>query len=123
MSIDKNFERLDSYKQLIMPVEKPLPAVIKRAYDCYLVDSNDREYLDFSAGLAVNLLGYSNDEVRQVIKEAADSLIHCGSELVNEANVDLAGLLKSMSGFDSFFFSNSGSEANEAAIKLARKYA
>jgi len=121
MSI-KTDDSIEAYKDLICPVENPFPVVMQSAYDCFLIDLDERKYLDFGAGLAVNLLGYSNDEIKQAVKNAADTLIHCGTEHINLPNIELARYLKTFSDFDCFFFSNSGSEANEAAIKLARKY-
>jgi len=86
-------------------------------------DADGREYLDFIAGIAVNNLGHCHPQVTQAIAEQAATLVHCSNLYWIEPQVRLAKLLVENSCFDKVFFCNSGAEANEGAIKLARKYA
>lgn len=85
-------------------------------------DAEGREYLDFLAGVAVCALGHAPESVVKAISEQAAKLIHVSNLYYTEPLVRLAALLTSASGLDKAFFCNSGAEANEAAIKMARKY-
>lgn len=89
----------------------------------YLYDDNGKKYLDMGAGIAVSALGYSNEEYKQGIKEQVDKLIHVSNLYYTEPAIKAAGYLSKASGLDKVFFTNSGAEAIEGAIKLARKYA
>ena len=89
----------------------------------YLIDDNGKKYLDMGAGIAVSALGYSNEEYKQGLKDQIDKLIHVSNLYFNEPAVKAAGYLCKASGMDRVFFTNSGAEAIEGAIKLARKYA
>ena len=88
-----------------------------------LWDADGKEYLDFVSGIAVNALGHSNLSVVRAIQEQALRLMHCSNLYYIEPQVQLAKMLVENSVMDRAFFCNSGAEANEAAIKLARKYA
>ncbi len=88
-----------------------------------LWDADGREYLDFVSGIAVNALGHCNLAVVEAICQQAKKLIHCSNLYYIEPQVLLAEMLVKNSVMDKAFFCNSGAEANEAAIKLARKYA
>lgn len=88
----------------------------------YLIDDTGRKYLDMGAGIAVSALGYSNDEYKQALKDQVDQLIHISNLYFNEPAVRAAGYLCEASGMDRVFFTNSGAEAIEGALKLARKY-
>ncbi|MDK2821313.1 MAG: acetylornithine/N-succinyldiaminopimelate aminotransferase [Clostridia bacterium] len=88
-----------------------------------VVDADGNEYLDFVGGLAVNSLGHCHPKVVEAIRQQASKLIHCSNLYWIEPQVELAKLLVENSDLDKVFFCNSGAEANEAAIKLARKYA
>jgi predicted acetylornithine/succinylornithine family transaminase len=85
-------------------------------------DTDGREYLDFGAGLAVTALGHSHPRVTGTIREAGATLLHVSNLYYNVPQIHLAKLLCTHSFADQVFFSNSGAEANEAAIKMARKY-
>lgn len=89
----------------------------------YLYDDNGKKYLDMGAGIAVSALGYSNEEYKQAIKEQVDKLIHVSNLYYTEPAVKAAEHLCNASGMDKVFFTNSGAEAIEGALKLARKYA
>jgi len=99
------------------------PVVFSRGKGCKLWDVEGKEYLDFVAGLAVVNLGHCHPNVVNAIKEQAERLIHVSNYYHNEPMIELARLLCENSFAEKVFFCNSGAEANEAAIKLARKYA
>lgn len=91
--------------------------------DVYLYDDAGKKYLDMGAGIAVSALGYSNEEFKQGLKEQIDQLIHISNLYYTEPVVKASELLAKGSGMDRVFFTNSGTEAIEGALKLARKYA
>ncbi|OGS93147.1 MAG: acetylornithine transaminase [Gallionellales bacterium GWA2_59_43] len=93
-----------------------------RGEGSYLFDQNNRRYLDWVQGWAVNCLGHSPDVVVQALCSQASKLINVGPAFYNEPAIELAGFLTSNSCFDQVFFGSSGAEANEGAIKLARKW-
>ena len=82
-----------------------------------------REYLDFAAGIAVFALGYGNETYNQALKDQIDKLIHTSNLYYNEPMGEAAEKLIKASGMDKVFFTNSGTEAIEGALKAARKYA
>lgn len=96
--------------------------VMERGEGVRVWDSHGREYLDLVAGIAVNVLGHTHPAVVQAIVDQAQRLIHVSNLYVNERQVELAEQLYHLSGGMRSFFSNSGAEANEGAIKLARKF-
>ena len=98
------------------------PVAFVRGAGCRLWDDTGKEYLDFLAGIAVCSLGHCHPEVTRAISEAAGKLIHVSNLFYTYPQVELAAQLTRLSFADKVFFSNSGAEANEAAIKLARKY-
>lgn len=98
------------------------PIVPVRGEGCRLWDADGKEYLDFLAGVAVNNLGHCHPRVVKAIQDQAALLIHCSNYYQISQQIELAELLCSHSFADKAFFCNSGAEANEAAIKLARKY-
>jgi len=98
------------------------PIVPVRGEGCRVWDADGKEYLDFLAGVAVNNLGHCHPKVVQALQEQAATLIHCSNYYHIPSQIELAELLCSRSFADRAFFCNSGAEANEAAIKLARKY-
>lgn len=104
--------------------------VIARGKGSYLYDLEDREYVDFTAGIAVTCLGHSNDEVTKIITKQLQTLTHCSNLYYNLPAGELANKLVAktleaggMSEAQRVFLCNSGTEANEAALKFARKYA
>ena len=98
------------------------PVAFVRGAGCRLWDDTGKEYLDFLAGIAVCSLGHCHPEVTRAISEAAGKLVHVSNLFYTYPQVELAAQLTRLSFADKVFFSNSGAEANEAAIKLARKY-
>jgi acetylornithine/N-succinyldiaminopimelate aminotransferase len=99
------------------------PITIVRGEGCYLYDDQGRRYLDFIAGIAVCALGHSHPRIAQAVAEQARTLVHASNLYYHEPAGTLARELVARSGLAKAFFCNSGTEANEAAIKLARKRA
>jgi len=99
-----------------------LPLVIAEGEGARVWDADGRCYLDFVGGIAVNSVGHCHPKVVAAIKEQAERLLHCSNLYWFEPPVVLARELAVLSGLDRTFFCNSGAEANEAAIKLARRY-
>lgn len=97
--------------------------VLEKGDGVCLYDLNGKKYLDFVAGIAVFALGYHNEEYNQALKDQIDKLIHTSNYYYNRPTVEAARKLKAVSGMDRVFFTNSGTESNEGAIKAARKYA
>lgn len=88
----------------------------------YITDQNGKQYLDFISGIAVNSLGHAHPAIVKSLTNQATKLIHSSNLFWNTPSIELAQKLTQLSGLDKVFFSNSGAEANEAAIKFARKW-
>ena len=99
------------------------PIVLDHGEDVYLYDTDQKKYLDFAAGIAVFALGYSNEAYKTAVKEQVDKLVHTSNLFYNEPAVKAAKKITQLTGMDRVFFTNSGTEAIEGAIKLVRKYA
>ena len=97
--------------------------VLDRGDGVYLYDIDGKRYLDFCAGIAVFALGYNNKKYNDALKAQIDKLIHTSNYYYNVPAIEAAKKLKKVSGMDRVFFTNSGAEAVEGAIKAARKYA
>ena len=107
-------------QKYVMNTYGRLPIVIDKGEGCYVWDLDGNRYLDLVAGIAVNSLGHSHPAVTKAIQEQCGKLLHCSNLYWIENQVKLAKLLVEKSGLGKAFFCNSGAEANEAAIKLAR---
>jgi len=107
----------------IINTYKRFPIVLTKGSGVKVWDVNGKEYLDFVAGIAVCNLGHSHPQVIAAVKEQLENLTHVSNLYYTEPQTQLARLLVENSFADKVFFCNSGAEANEAAIKLARKYA
>jgi acetylornithine aminotransferase/acetylornithine/N-succinyldiaminopimelate aminotransferase len=122
MTIDSTTSTLASIKQqeaeLLIPTYDRLPLLITRGEGVHVFDSEGRAYLDFLSGIGVNALGYAHPRIGAAI--AAHSLLHVSNLFYHEYQAPLAARLTTLSGLDRAFFCNSGTEAWEAAIKLAR---
>jgi acetylornithine/N-succinyldiaminopimelate aminotransferase len=116
-------EWIDLSDRYIMSTYKRFPIVLTRGLGVHVWDSDDRCYLDLVAGIAVCALGHAHPAVVEAVKEQAENLFHVSNLYHIAPQILLARLLVENSPFDKVFFCNSGAEANEAAIKLARKYA
>ena len=106
----------------LMQTYARLPVTFSHGQGVYLYDTAGRRYLDAIAGIAVNGLGHAHPAVTAAIREQADKLVHTSNLYRIEAQEQLATALCQVAGMDGCFFGNSGAEANEAAIKLARLY-
>ena len=120
MTEEKIFER-DAKNYL--PVFKRYKIVLERGEGAYLYDINGKKYIDFLAGIAVNVLGHNYPPLVKAIAEQAGKVIHVSNLYYTQAQADAAAKLVKLSGLDRVFFGNSGAEANEGAIKIARKFA
>ena len=110
----------DRERRFLLQTYNRYPVVLSKGKGVFLYDSEGRRYLDFVAGLGVNALGHAHPRIVKVIREQAARLIHISNLYYNEYQGLLAEKLCSLSGLDRAFFSNSGTEAIEGAIKLAR---
>jgi acetylornithine/N-succinyldiaminopimelate aminotransferase len=106
----------------LMQVGRRLPVTFVSGQGCLLYDEKGREYLDLVAGIAVNLLGHAHPEVVAAMTAQASTLIHTSNLYFTQPQVELAQRLVELSFPSRVFFCNSGAEANEAAIKIARKW-
>lgn len=115
-------ERIEAAKPYFMNTYNRAEMIIERGEGVYLYDVEGNRYLDFLSGIAVNVLGYQHPDVSEAIQEANQSALHLSNLMWNQPNMDLAKHLVEHSSLDQVFFANSGAEANEGAIKLARKW-
>ena len=115
-------ELKDDAAKYLMQTYSRQPLSIARGRGSKVYDLEGREYLDFVGGIAVNILGHGHPDLVQAIQRQAAQLIHTSNLYYTEPQVKLAHLLVDHSFADRVFFCNSGAEANEAAIKLARRY-
>ena len=106
-----------------MPVFARYNIVLDHGDGPYLYDTNGKKYIDYLAGIAVNVVGHNYKPLVDAISRQAAKMIHCSNLYYTEVQVEAAEKLKKLSDMDKVFFGNSGAEANEGAIKLARKYA
>ena len=113
---------IDLEAQRYMPVAKRTPIVLVRGEGSRVWDEEGKSYLDLVGGWAVNTLGHCHPVMTDAMTEQAQSLIHTSNQFYTVPQLELADLLVQNSPFDRVFFSNSGVEANEGAVKLARKY-
>ena len=112
----------DREAKLYMQAGRRMPVTLVRGEGTRVWDEDGKEYLDFIAGIASTSLGHSDPELADVIAEQARTLIHVSNIFYSQPQIELAELLVRHSVFDRVFFANSGAEANEGAIKLARKW-
>ena len=106
----------------LMQTGRRMPVTFVRGQGCLVYDDSGREYLDLVAGIAVNLLGHAHPQVVAAVTAQAGTLIHTSNLYFTQPQVELAQRLVELSFPSRVFFCNSGAEANEAAIKLARKW-
>tara|TARA_B100000401_G_scaffold127708_1_gene83914 strand:- start:151 stop:1356 length:1206 start_codon:yes stop_codon:yes gene_type:complete len=119
---DNNIELKGIYEQVMMPNYAPADFIPDRALGSKVWDKNNKEYIDLGGGIAVNSLGHSNPILINELNEQANKLWHTSNYLANEPAINLAKKLTDLTFAEKVYFSNSGSEANEAAIKIARKF-
>lgn len=114
---------IDEAESALLHTYNRYQVVLERGDGVHLYDMNGKSYLDFVAGIAVFALGYGNKEYNDALKEQIDKIIHTSNYYYNIPAIEAAKKLKEVSGMDRVFFTNSGAEAMEGAIKAARKYA
>jgi acetylornithine/N-succinyldiaminopimelate aminotransferase len=117
-----NADLLAVAKRRLYPNYKPAPFVLARGKGCELYDVDGKKWLDLCAGVAVCSVGHAHPALSRVIAEQAATLMHTSNYFYNEANILLADELTRRTGMDRAFFCNSGTEANEALLKLARHH-
>ena len=110
------------FDRYLIPTYSPAPFIPVQGIGSVIVDQQGKEYIDFAGGIAVNALGHANAKLKQALNEQAELLWHLGNGYTNEPVLNLAKQLVESTFADKVFFCNSGAEANEAALKLARKY-
>lgn len=110
-------------KALLLPTYDRYPVLLTRGRGVDVYDDRGRRYLDFLSGIGVNALGYGHPAVRKALRRQADRLIHVSNLFYHDYQAELAKRLTRISGLDRAFFCNSGAEAWEGALKLARAYA
>src|SRR5262249_43016702 len=119
---------IDKYARYTVNTYERPPIIFTHGKGCYLYDLAGREYLDFTAGIAVNALGHGDPNISKILYEQSQKLIHLSNLYYGEAAANLAETLVTSTTHTPFraskvFFANSGTESNEAAIKFARKHA
>lgn len=123
MSIENDLHLISDFdKNYCLQVFTPLPAAFVKGKGSYLYDTEGNKYLDMIGGIAVNSLGHANPKLTSAISKQARELIHCSNYYYIPQRSELAYRLCRASFADKAFFCNSGAEANEAALKLARGY-
>ncbi len=122
----KELERnnaIDRAEQVLYKTYNRFPVIFERGEGVHLYDSQGTEYLDFGAGIAVMGLGYNDPEYTKVLREQAGRLLHISNLFYNQPSIDAGERLLKASGMEKVFFTNSGTEAVEGALKIAKRYA
>lgn len=118
-----NAEAIAAADQYLYGNHARMPIVMDRGEGCWVWDLDGNKYLDFVGGIAVNGLGHCHPAIVKAMEERAHTMLHCSNYYYNEPAIQTCKLIVENSCFDKVFFANSGAEANEGQIKLARKYA
>ena len=116
-------EYMNRGEEYILKTYNRYQIVLEKGEGVYLYDMNGKKYLDFAAGIAVFALGYQNKEYNDALKAQIDKILHTSNLYYNEPAIDAAEKIVKTSGMSKVFFTNSGTEAIEGALKVARKYA
>lgn len=116
-------QMIEKSEQYLVHSYNRYPIVLDHGENVYLFDKEGKKYLDFGAGIAVCALGYSDDFYKDALKKQIDKGIHFSNYFYSEPLMNAAEGLAKATGMDKVFMANSGTEANEGALKLARKYA
>ena len=116
-------KQIEEAEQALLHTYNRFQIVLDKGEGVYLYDVEGKKYLDFVSGIGVFALGYHNEAFNQALKDQIDKLIHTSNYYYNVPAIEAARRLKKVSGMDRVFFTNSGAEAIEGAIKAARKYA
>ncbi len=115
-------QQIEDAEKVLMHTYSRYHIVLDRGEGVYLYDTNGKKYLDFAAGIAVFALGYGNKEFNDALKAQVDKLLHTSNLFYNAPAIEAAKKLLYATGMDRVFFTSSGTEAIEGAVKLARKY-
>ena len=118
----KNNELRGIYDNVMLPNYSPANLIPKEARGSRIWDQDNKEYIDFGGGIAVNSLGHSHPDLIKALSEQSKKFWHLSNYLSNEPAINLAKKLTDLTFAENVFLSNSGTEANEAAIKIARKF-
>lgn len=113
---------IEEAQSVLMKTYQRFQIVLDKGEGVYLFDTEGKKYLDFGAGIAVFALGYNHKEYNEALKAQIDKLLHTSNLFYNVPAIEASRKLRKVSGMDRVFFTNSGTEAIEGAIKLARKY-
>lgn len=114
---------IEQSEQNILHTYNRFPVVFEKGDGVYLYDVEGRKYLDFAAGIAVNALGYNHPSFTRALQEQSQKLIHISNLYYNVPMIEAGSRILGISGMDKVFFTNSGTEAIEGALKAAKKYA
>ena len=114
---------IEKSEENILHTYNRFPLVFEKGDGVYLYDVEGRKYLDFAAGIAVNALGYGHPVYTKSLQEQAERLIHVSNLYYNVPMIEAGSKVLKISGMDKVFFTNSGTEAIEGALKTAKKYA
>ena len=120
--LEKN-NAIDRAEQVLYKTYNRFPVIFERGEGVRLYDSEGNEYLDFGAGIAVVGLGYNDPEYTEALRQQAGRLLHCSNLYYNQPSIDAGERLLKASGMEKVFFTNSGTEAVEGALKIAKRYA
>ena len=116
-------EYMNQSEQYVLHTYNRFQIVLEKGRGAYLYDTDGKEYLDFAAGIAVYALGYGNEKLNEALKDQIDQLVHTSNLYYNVPMAEASRKLVEATGLSKAFFTNSGTEAIEGAIKAARKYA
>lgn len=119
--LDKQY--MDKAEQYLAHTYNRFQIVLEKGDGVYVYDVNGKKYLDFASGIAVNSLGYNNKDYTEALKNQIDKITHTSNLFYNVTSIDAAEKLVNATGLKKVFFTNSGSEAIEGAIKMAKRYA
>ena len=114
---------MEQTEQYVLHTYNRFPVAFEKGEGVHLYDVEGKEYLDFAAGIAVFALGYHNEAYNQALKDQIDQVIHTSNLYYHVPLAEAAKKVVEATGMDKVFFTNSGTEAIEGAIKTARKYA
>ncbi len=120
--MSKMNQKMEAAEKVLLHTYNRSSVVFDHGKGVYLYDTDGKEYLDFAAGIAVCSLGYGNETYSNALKNQVDKLLHVSNLYYNEPTTDAAEKLLKVSGMDRVFFTNSGTEAIEGALKAARRY-
>ena len=118
----KQNELVERGRAVFTPNYRPAPVVFSHGEGAYLWDLDGKKYLDFTAGIAVCALGHAHPRLTETLQEQASKLLHVSNLYFNQPSIELAEALSEICFADRVYFANSGAEANEAALKIARRH-